>query len=152
MLFRALIVSLGCLWLDLKISFAGNSLKLSSSYFSSPVLAIIVKNEKKNAFSNTNFYIKISKNLGGNFSNLGSNCLDIWQFFRNFLAFQRASFQHFTNTIGTALSFQQRFLRAGCCAFSSPDPEPLGLICNQPVSPSGAVRDKNCYEHEQWYL
>ena len=72
---------LGLLWLDLKISFAGNSLKLSSSYFSSPMLAIIVKNEKKNAVSNTNFYIKISKNLGGNFSNLGSNCLDIWPFF-----------------------------------------------------------------------
>ena len=122
MLFRALIVSLGCLWLDLKISFAGNSLKLSSSYFSSPVLAIIVKNEKKNAFSNTNFYIKISKNLGGNFSNLGSNCLDIWQFFRNFLAFQKASFQHFTNTIARASSCQQWFLQTGRCATKEEKP------------------------------
>ena len=96
MLFRALIVSLGYLWLNLRILFASNSLKLCSSYFSSPVLAIIVKNEKKNAFLKINFYIKISKNF--NFSNLGSNCLDIWQFFRNFLAFQKASFQHFTIT------------------------------------------------------
>ena len=71
---------------------------------------------KKNAFLKINFYIKISKNLGGNFSNLGSNCFDNWQFFRNFLAFQKASFQHFTSTIGTALFCQQWFLQAGRCA------------------------------------
>ena len=122
MFFRAVIVSLGYLWLDLRILFASNSLKLCSSYFSSPVLAIIVKNEKKNAFLKINFYIKISKNLGGNFSNLGSNCLDIWQFFRNFLAFQKASFQHFTSTIGTALSCQQWFLQAGRCATKEEKP------------------------------
>ena len=66
-------MSLGYLWLDLRILFASNSLKLCSSYFSSQVLGITVKNEKKNAFLKINFYIKISKNLGGNFSNLGSN-------------------------------------------------------------------------------
>ena len=86
------------------------------------MLAIIAKNEKKNAFLKINFYIKISKNLGGNFSDLGSNCLDIWQFFRNFLAFQKASFQHFTSTIGTALSCQQWFLQAGRCATKEEKP------------------------------
>ena len=40
-----------------------------------------------------NVYIKISSNLGGNFWNLGSN----------FLAFQWATFQHFTSTIGKGL-------------------------------------------------
>ena len=128
MFLRAVIVSLGYLWLDLRILFASNSLKLCSSYFSSQVLAIIVKNEKKNAFLKINFYIKISKNLGGNFSNLGSNCLDIWPFFRNFLAFQKASFQHFTSTIGTALSCQQWFLQAGRCATKEEEPL-LATVC-----------------------
>ena len=40
-----------------------------------------------------NVYIKISRNLGGNFWNLGSN----------FLAFQWATFQYFTCTIGKGL-------------------------------------------------
>ena len=128
MFLRAVIVSLGYLWLDLRILFASNSLKLCSSYFSSQVLGIIVKNEKKNAFLKINFYIKISKNLGGNFSNLGSNWLDIWPFFRNFLAFQKASFQHFTSTIGTALSCQQWFLQAGRCATKEEKPL-LATVC-----------------------
>ena len=85
------------------------------------MLAIVVKNEKK-AFLKINFYIKISTNLGGNFLNSGSNCLDIWQFFRNFLAFQRASFQHFTSTIGTALPCEQWFLQAGRCATKEEKP------------------------------
>ena len=84
------------------------------------MLAIIVKNEKKDAFLKINFYIKISKNF--NFSNLGSNCLDIWQFFRNFLAFQKASFQHFTSTIGTALPCEQWFLQAGRCGTKEEKP------------------------------
>ena len=42
-------------------------------------------------------------NLGGNFWNLGWNFLDFWQFFSNFLAFQWATFQHFTSTIGKGL-------------------------------------------------
>ena len=50
MFLRAVIVSLGYLWLDLRILFASNSLKLCSSYFSSQVLAIIVKSEKKKRF------------------------------------------------------------------------------------------------------
>ena len=128
MFLRAVIVSLGYLWLDLRILFASNSLKLCSSYFSSQVLGITVKNEKKNAFLKINFYIKISKNLGGNFSNLGSNWLDIWPFFRNFLAFQKASFQHFTSTIGTALSCQQWFLQAGRCATKEEKPL-LATVC-----------------------
>ena len=37
------------------------------------MLAIIVKNEKKNFLINV--YIKISRNLGGNFWNLGTNFL-----------------------------------------------------------------------------
>ena len=86
------------------------------------MLTIIVKNEKKSVFLKINFYIKISTNLGGNFSNLGSNCLDIWQFFSNFLAFQKASFQHFTSTMGTALSCQQWFLLAGHCATKEEKP------------------------------
>ena len=48
--------------------------------------------------------------------------MDIWQFFRNFLAFQKASFQHFTSTIGTALSCQQWFLQAGRCATKEEKP------------------------------
>ena len=40
------------------------------------MLAVIVKNEKKKLFK-INFYIKISKNLDGNF-------LDIWQFLETF--------------------------------------------------------------------
>ena len=91
------------------------------------MLAIIVKNEKK-AFLKINFYIKISTNLGGNFLNSGSNCWDIWQFFRNFLAFQRASFQHFTSTIGTALPCEQWFLQVGHCA--TKEEKPLrGTVC-----------------------
>ena len=112
MLFRAVIVSLGYLWLELRILFASNSLKLCFKPFFFIGVSNYCEERKKNAFLKINFYIKISKKLGGNFSNLGSNCLDIWQFFRNFLAFQKASFQHFTSTIGTALSCQQWFLQA----------------------------------------
>ena len=43
-----------------------------------------------------NFYIKISRNLGSNF-------LDFWQYFSNFLAFQWVTFQHFTSTIRKGL-------------------------------------------------
>ena len=113
-------MSLGYLWLDLRILFASNSLKLCFKLF--------FFTEKKNAFLKINFYIKISKNLGGNFSNLGSNCLDIWPFFRNFLAFQKASFQHFTSTIGAALSCQQWFLQAGRCATKEEKPL-LATVC-----------------------
>ena len=91
------------------------------------MLAIVVKNEKR-AFLKINFYIKRSTNLGGNFLNSGSNCLDIWQFFRNFLAFQRASFQHFTSTIGTALPCEQWFLLAGRCATKEEKP-PRATVC-----------------------
>jgi len=93
-------VSLSYLWLDLRILFASNSLKLCFKLFFFTGVSNYCEERKKNAFLKINFYIKISKNLGGIFSNLGSNCLDIWQFCRNFLAFQRASFQHFTSTIG----------------------------------------------------
>ena len=55
------------------------------------MLAIIVKNEKKNLLINV--YIKISRNLGGNFWNLGTN----------FLAFQWETFQRFTSTIEKGL-------------------------------------------------
>ena len=48
--------------------------------------------------------------------------MDIWQFFRNFLAFQKASFQHFTNTIARALSCQQWFLQTGRCATKEEKP------------------------------
>ena len=78
MLFGAVIVSLGYLWLDLiRISFASNCLKL---FFKLPFLADVSNycEERKKAFLKINFYIKISTNLGGNFLNLGSNCLDIW--------------------------------------------------------------------------
>ena len=69
------------------------------------MLAIIVENKKKQLLINV--YIKISRNLGGNFWNLGSNFLDFWQFFSNFLAFQWATFQHFTSTIGKGLKGMQ---------------------------------------------
>ena len=117
-------MSLGYLWLDLiRILFASNSLKLCFKlFFFTGVSNYCEERKKKNAFLKTNFYIKISKNLGGNFSNLGSNCLDIWQFFRNFLAFQKASFQHFTSTIGTALSCEQWFLQVGRCATKEEKP------------------------------
>ena len=88
------------------------------------MLAIIVKNEKKkNAFLKINFfYQNIKKFRWQFFKGLGSNCLDIWQFFRNFLAFQKASFQHFTSTIGTALPCEQWFLQAGRCATKEEKP------------------------------
>ena len=50
-----------------------------------------------------------------------SDCLDIWQFFRNFL--------HFTSTIGTALSCQQWFLQAGRCATKEEKPLLLATVC-----------------------
>ena len=122
MLFRDLIVSLGYLWLDWRILFASNSLKLCFKLFFFTGVSNYCEERKKNAFLKINFFIKISKNLGGNFSKLGSNCLDIWQFFRNFLAFQKASFQHFTSTIGTALPCEQWFLQAGRCATKEEKP------------------------------
>ena len=49
-----------------------------------------------------------------------SDCLDIWQFFRNFL--------HFTSTIGTALSCQQWFLQAG--RYATKEEKPLrAIVC-----------------------
>ena len=60
------------------------------------MLVIIVKNVKIKLLINV--YIKISRNLGGNFWNLGSN----------FLAFQWATFQHFTSTIGKGLHVAQK--------------------------------------------
>ena len=50
-----------------------------------------------------NVFIKILRNLGGNFSNLGSNVFGFLHFFSNVLAFQWATFQHFTSTIGKGL-------------------------------------------------
>ena len=47
-----------------------------------------------------NVYVKISRNLGGNFWNLSST----------FLAFQWATFQHFTSTIGKGLILGGYFL------------------------------------------
>ena len=54
-----------------------------------------MKNEKIKLLINV--YIKISNNLGSNF-------LVFWQFFSNFLAFQCATFLHFTRTIGTGIA------------------------------------------------
>ena len=103
-----------------------------------------MRNENK-AYLKINFYIKVSTNLGGNFSKLSSNCLDIWQFFRNFLAFQRASFQHFTSTIGTALSCQQWFLQAGHCA--TKEEKPLrATVC---FSIGHAHAGMFCKKHQQ---
>ena len=89
------------------------------------MLAIIVKNEKK-TFLKINFYIKISTNLGGNFSNLGSNCLDIWHFFNK--TFWHSKEQVFSIlraqsfNIGTTLSCKQWFLQAGRCATKEEKP------------------------------
>ena len=69
----AVIVSLGYLWLDLiRILFASNSLKLCFKlFFFTGVSNYCEERKKKTAILKINFYIKISKNLGGNFSNLG---------------------------------------------------------------------------------
>ena len=81
---------------------------------------------KKKTFLKINFYIKISTNLGGNFSNLGSNCLDIWHFFNKTFwhskeqAFSILRAQSFN--IGTTLSCQQWFLQAGRCATKEEKP------------------------------
>ena len=69
MLFRALIVSLGYLWLDFRMLFASKRFKavFQVIFNSWPMLAIIVKNEKKKKKEILiNFYTKISRNLGGN--------------------------------------------------------------------------------------
>ena len=50
---------------------------------------------KKKTFLKINFYIKISTNLGGNFSNLGSNCLDIWHFFTKLFGIPKSKFSAF---------------------------------------------------------
>ena len=81
---------------------------------------------KKKTFLKINFYIKISTNLGGNFSNLGSNCLDIWHFFNK--TFWHSKEQVFSIlraqsfNIGTTLSCQQWFLQAGRCATKEEKP------------------------------
>ena len=67
-----------------------------------PPLLFTFCEERKIKLS-VNVYIKIARNLGSNFWNFGSNFLDFWQFFSNFLAFQWATFQHFTSTIGIGL-------------------------------------------------
>ena len=59
------------------------------------MLVIIVKNEKPS------------------FWNLGSNFLDFWQFFSNFLAFQWATFQHFTSTIQKGLLSYKTYMAMG---------------------------------------
>ena len=81
---------------------------------------------KKKTFLKINFYIKISTNLGGNFSNLSSNCLDIWHFFNK--TFWHSKEQVFSIlraqsfNIGTTLSCQQWFLQAGRCATKEEKP------------------------------
>ena len=81
---------------------------------------------KKKTFLKINFYIKISTNLGGNFSNLGSNCLDIWHFFNK--TFWHSKEQVFSIlraqsfNIGTTLSCQQWFLQSGRCATKEEKP------------------------------
>ena len=50
---------------------------------------------KKKTFLKINFFIKISTNLGGNFSNLGSNCLDIWHFFTKLFGIPKSKFSAF---------------------------------------------------------
>ena len=96
MLFRAVIVSLGYLWLDLRILFASNSLKLCFKlFFFTGVSNYCEERKKKTAILKINFYIKISKNLGGNFSNLGSKCLDVWQFFRKHFGIPESKFSAF---------------------------------------------------------
>ena len=50
---------------------------------------------KKKTFLKINFYIKISTNLGGSFSNLGSNCLDIWHFFTKLFGIPKSKFSAF---------------------------------------------------------
>ena len=82
--------------------------------------------KKKKTFLKINVYIKISTNLGGNFSNLGSNCLDIWHFFNK--TFWHSKEQVFSIlraqsfNIGTALYCQQWFLQAGHCATKEEKP------------------------------
>ena len=81
--------------------FASNCLKLNFKLF----FLTDVSNycEERKIKLSVNVYIKIARNLGSNFWNFGSNFLDFWQFFSNLLAFQWATFQHFTSTIGIAL-------------------------------------------------
>ena len=84
--------------LDIRVSspiFASNCLKLNFKLF----FLTDVSNycEERKIKLSVNVYIKIARNLGSNF-------LDFWQFFSNFLAFQWATFQHFTSTIGIGLN------------------------------------------------
>ena len=90
--------------LDIRVSspiFASNCLKLNFKLF----FLTDVSNycEERKIKLSVNVYMKIARNLGSNFWNFGSNFLDFWQFFSNFLAFQWATFQHFTRTIGIGL-------------------------------------------------
>ena len=82
--------------------FASNCLKLNFKLF----FLTDVSNycEERKIKLSVNVYIKIARNLGSNFWNFGSNFLDFWQLFSNLLAFQWATFQHFTSTIGIALT------------------------------------------------
>ena len=59
--------------------------------------------EERKIKLSVNVYIQIARNLGSNFLKFFSNFLDFWQFFSNFLAFQWATFQQFTSTIGIGL-------------------------------------------------
>ena len=67
MLFRDLIVSLGYLWLDWRILFESNSLKLCFKLFFFTSVSNYCEKRKKSVFLKINFNIKISTNLGGNF-------------------------------------------------------------------------------------
>ena len=61
MLFETLIVSLGYLWLDLRISFASNSLKLCFKIFFFTGVSNYCEERKKNAFLKMNFISKYQK-------------------------------------------------------------------------------------------
>ena len=61
MLFGTLIVSLGYLWLDLRISFASNSLKLCFKIFFFTGVSNYCEERKKNAFLKMNFISKYQK-------------------------------------------------------------------------------------------
>ena len=76
--------------------------------------------EERKIKLSVNVYIKIARNLGSNFWNFGSNFLDFWQFFSNLLAFQWATFQHFTSTIGIGLPVSSVSRRT--CALESSFP------------------------------
>ena len=97
---------LGVVWKTQKI-FARNSLKLSFKLIFLTEVSHYCEERKTKLCINV--YIKISRHLGSNFWNLGSNFLDLRQFFSNFLAFQWATSQHFKIKIGTDLTPKTNF-------------------------------------------